>query len=68
MPSTRKQKTREKCSIHSEVMFELEDMDVVLGKHSRNEFKNHQNVRAIEVYLESNELQQIGNPMEDFLC
>ena len=37
MPSTRKQKAREKRSRQSDVMSDLENVDILLGSYSRNE-------------------------------
>ena len=45
MPSTRKQKAREKRSRQSDVMSDIENLDVMLGSYQRenNEFRSENN-------------------------
>ena len=45
MPSTRKQKSREKRSRQSEVMADMETMDVMLGGFSQHELKMEIEIR-----------------------
>ena len=58
MASTRKQKARGKRSRLSDVMSDLENVDIMLDSYSRGELKNHQNEDDIEVELEYDRLQR----------
>ena len=49
MPFTTKQKAKEKRSRQSDVMSDLENMDVMIGILPRNDYKNHPDRREIEV-------------------
>ena len=40
MPSTRKQKAREERSRHSDVLSDIENLDVILGNIPENELEN----------------------------
>ena len=67
MPSTRKQKAKEKCFRQSVVMSDLENMDIMLGNYSRNDVDCQSEERAIEGDFESNGLQGVNTPnSEDF--
>ena len=68
MPSTRKQKAKEKRSRQSDVMSDLENMDILLGNYPRKELEIQSNEREVEVDLGSNRPQQNNDPnSEDFL-
>ena len=49
MPSTRKQKAKEKRSRQSDEMSDLENVDIMLGKHSRNEVDSQLGERETEL-------------------
>ena len=66
MPSTRKQKAREKRSRQSDVMSDLENVDIMLGNYSRNELDSQLGERETELDLESNGLQTANPISEDF--
>ena len=51
MPSTRKQEAREKRSRQSDVMSDIENMDVMLGGYSRSELESNSEDRSNEVNL-----------------
>ena len=63
MPSTRKQKAKEKSSRQLVVMSDLENMDVMLGNYSRNDLDSQ---KQTEGDSESNELQTVNPTSEDF--
>ena len=65
MPSTRKQKAREKRSRQSDVMSDLENVDM-LGSYSRNELDCQLGEREAELDLESNGPQTANPISEDF--
>ena len=58
MPSTRKQKAKEKRSRQSDVMCDIENLDVMLGAYSRNDLVEGENNTETEVDLESGRLQR----------
>ena len=66
MPSTRKQKAREKKSRQSDVMSDLENVDIMLGSYSRNELDCQLGEREAELDLESNGPQTSNTISEDF--
>ena len=66
MPSTRKQIAKEKRSRQSDVMSDLENLDIMLGNYSRNELDSQLGEREIELDLESNDLQAATPISEDF--
>ena len=66
MPSTRKQKAREKRSRQSDVMSDLENVDIMLGNYSRNELDSQLGERETELDLESNGPQTANPISEDF--
>ena len=53
MPSTRKQKVKEKRSRQTDVMSDIENLDVMLGKYSNSEIRDQDTVDHIEVDSES---------------
>ena len=63
MPPTRKQKAKEKKCRQSDVMFDLENMDIMLGNHSGNDLDSQ---RETDGNLESNGLQTFNPTSEDF--
>ena len=63
MPSTRNQKAKEKRSRQSDVMSDLENMDVMLGIYSRNDLYSQ---RETEGDSESTGLQTVSPAREDF--
>ena len=58
MPSTRKQKAREKRSRQSDVMSDIENLDVMLGNYSNSEIRDQNTVDQIEIDPESSRRQQ----------
>ena len=58
MPSTRKQKAREKRSRHSDVMSDIENLDVMLGNYTNSEIRDQEAVDQIEYDPESRRRQQ----------
>ena len=56
MPPTRKQKAKEKKSRQSDVMSDLENVDIMLGNYSRNKLDSQLGERETELDLESNGL------------
>ena len=58
MPSTRKQKVREKRAKQSGVMSDVENLDVMLGTYSRNELAGQENNSEIDLDFESDRRQQ----------
>ena len=63
MPFTTKQKAKEKHSRQSDVMSDLENMDVMIGIFPRNDYKNHPDGREIEVNSQSDEPHENVHPM-----
>ena len=61
MPSTRKQKAREKLSRQSDVMSDLENVDIILGSYSRNDEVDDPNDSHFNLDSESNKLQRNSN-------
>ena len=58
MPSTRKQKAKEKRSRHSDVMSDIENLDVMLGNYTNSEIRGQEAVDQIEIDPESRGRQQ----------
>ena len=58
MPSTRRQKAKGKRIRQSDVMSDIENMDVMLGTFHENSFMRREITREIEVDLESGKLQR----------
>ena len=61
MPSTKKQKAREKRARQSDVMSDVENLDLTLGTYSRNELVEQENNSEIGMYLD-----KIGRPVALF--
>ena len=66
MPSTRKQKAKKKRSRQSDVMSDLEYMNIVLGYYSRNDLDCQSGERETEGDLETNGLQAANRTSEEF--
>ena len=66
MPSTRKQNAKAKRSRQSDVMSDLEIVDIMLGNYSRNELDSQFGERDTELDLECNGLQAANSISEDF--
>ena len=58
MPSTRKQKAKEKRSRQSDVMSDIENLDVMLGNYANSEIRDEITVDRIEIDPESSRRQQ----------
>ena len=58
MPSTRKQKAREKRSMQSDVMSDIENMDVMIGIFPEDVFERQELARELEPDLESDRLHR----------
>ena len=58
MPSTRKQKAKEKRARQPDVMSDIENLDVMLGSYSRDALVEQCNVSDVERDFESNRHQQ----------
>ena len=64
MPSTRKQKAKEKRSRHSDVMSDIENLDVVLGNYTNSEIRDQEAVDQIEIDPESRRRQRDSDQNE----
>ena len=53
MSSTRKQKAREKRSRHSDVMSDIENLDVMLGNYQESDQVRDENLSNTDFHLES---------------
>ena len=58
MPSTRKQKAKEKRSRQSDVMSDIENLDVILGNYANSDIRDQDTVDQIEIDHESSRRQQ----------
>ena len=58
MPSTRKQRAKEKRSRHSDVMSDIENLDVMLGNYTHSENRDQEAIDQIEIDPESRRRQQ----------
>ena len=58
MPSTRKQKAKEKRSRQSDVMSDIENLDVMLGNYANSDIIDQDTVDQIEIDPESSRRQQ----------
>ena len=58
MPSTRKQKAKEKRSRQSDVMSDIENLDVMLGNYANGDIRDRDIVDQIEIDPESRRRQQ----------
>ena len=61
MPLTRKQRAKEKRLRQSDVMSDIENLDVLLGSYSRNALEEQREASEIEIDLESRGHQQSTN-------
>ena len=61
MPSTRKQKAREKRSRQSDVMSDIENLDVMLGTYQESDQVRDENLGITEFHLESRRPQRETN-------
>ena len=67
MPSTRKQKAKERRSRQLDFMFDVENVDVMLGSYSRNDEENDHSENEINSDSESSRPQRTSNVTgEDF--
>ena len=57
MPSTRRQKAKEKRSRQSDMMSDIENLDVMLGNYSNSEIRDRNTVDQIEIDPESSRRQ-----------
>ena len=57
MPSTRRQKAKEKRSRQSDIMSDIENLDVMLGNYSNSEIRDQNTVDQIEIDPESSRRQ-----------
>ena len=58
MLSTRKQKAKEKRSRQSDVMSDIENLEVVLRNNPNGDMRDRENVEEVEIDLESRGRQQ----------
>ena len=58
MPSTRKQKAKEKRSRQSDVMSDIENLDVMLGNYANSDIRDREVVDQIEIDPESSRRHQ----------
>ena len=58
MPSTRKQKAKEKRSRQSDVMSDIENLDVMLGNYINSDIRGQNTVDQLEIDPESSRRQQ----------
>ena len=58
MPSMRKQKAKEKRSRHSDVMSDIENLDVMLRNYTHGENRDQEAIDQIEIVPESGRRQQ----------
>ena len=67
MPSTRKQKAKERRSRLLDIMSDVENVDIMLGSYSRDENRNKQSEDELNLNSGSNKPQQSSNLVgEDF--
>ena len=67
MPSTRKQKAREKWSRHSDFLSDMENVDIMLGSYSRDDEENNGSENEVNLESRSSRPQQNFNVIgEDF--
>ena len=67
MPSTRKQKAKEKRSKDSDVMSDIENLDVMLGNYTNSEIRDQEPVDQIEIDTESRRRQQDLDQNEEII-
>ena len=58
MPSTRKERAKDKRSRHSDVLSDIEKLDVMLGNYPDSEARDQDNVERIDIDPESDRRQQ----------
>ena len=58
MPSTRKQRAKDKRSRHSDVMSDIENSDVMLGNYPDSEFRDQDDVEQKDIDPESGRQQE----------
>ena len=58
MPSTRKQKAKEKRSKQSDALSDIENLDVMLGNYAISDIRDQDTVDQIEIDPESSRRQQ----------
>ena len=58
MPSTRKQKAKDKRSRQSDVMPDIENLNVMLVNYPESEIRDHVNVEQIDIDPDSGRRQQ----------
>ena len=56
MPSTRKQMAKEKRSRQSDVMSDMEKLDIILGISPKEDYERHEEAGDLEAGIESEEL------------
>ena len=61
MPSTRKQNAKEKRSRQLDMMSDVENIDIMIGKYTRDEDRNEQSESELNLDLGSNRPQQSSN-------
>ena len=61
MPSTRKQKARERRSRQLDLMSDVENVDIMLGSYSRDENGNDESENEVKLDSGSSRLQQNSN-------
>ena len=67
MPSTRKQKAKERRSRQIDLMSDVENVDIMLGSYSRDEDRNNESENEVNLDSESSRPQQNSNLVgEDF--
>ena len=67
MPSTRKQKAKERRSRQLDIMSDVENVDIMLGSYSRDDERVEQSESELNSYSGSNRLHQNSNLVgEDF--
>ena len=67
MPSTRKQRTKERRSRQVDLMSDVEDVDVMFGSYSRSEMESNSGDRNDEVDLASDRTRgDVVQNSEDF--
>ena len=49
MPSTRKQKAKEKRSRHSDAMSDIENLDIMLGNYTNSENRDQEAIDQVEI-------------------
>ena len=67
MPSTRKQKAKERRSRQLDIMSDVENVDMMLGRYSRDDDRNNQSEDELNLDSGSSRPQQSSNLVgEDF--